>query len=189
MQYEMLKAEGNQLQTKMHHVLEDVRSIKESIHSTKTDYNERLINLMEPLQEELHHTKQQLADSKALASSTDEELANVKEDLRNAKQEHAQQETTIQALRESQSHQNVQHDADIQAMITEKKNLSDRNDKQEADIKVLQDTLKEIEETLSRQNDQHQDQVNDIQADNEARIHTLHVERDTLTGQVAELTG
>lgn len=79
--------------------------------------------------------------------------------------QNTQQETTIEALRESRSQQTVQHDAEVKAMIAEKKDLSDRNDEQEAYIGVLQDTLKEIEETLSHENDHVQAQLHAIQAD------------------------
>ena len=37
---------------------------------------------------------------------------------------------------------------------TEKKVLCERDDEQEAHIEMLQDTLKEVEETLSQQNDE-----------------------------------
>ena len=177
---------------------------------------------MEPLQQELHDTKQQLEASKALESSADEELAKVKQEhqtsemaLQNEIEKHkaeiellqteaeaslrqnthsqteiqrleseigvlsaqnARQETTIEALRESHSQQAVQHDTDVEAMIAEKKSLSDRNDKQAAEIVVLESTLKEIEETLSRDNERLQAQVDNIQAD-----------KDTLDIQVIQV--
>ena len=230
-----IKDRGDQIQNKMHHLLEDVQSVNESLLSAKQDYEEQLTNLVEPLRQELHDTKQQLEDSEALGLSTDEELAQVKEDLWNEKQErqtsemalrneidehkaeikrlrteaetstsqntqlqteiqrlesqNGQQENTIDALRVSRSQQTFQHDAEIQAMIAEKKNLSDRNDELETDINALQDTLKEIEETLSHDIVQLRGQVNDTQADNEqlqAQVDAILADNDTLDTRVIQ---
>ncbi len=90
--------------------------------------------------------------------------------------QNARQETYIKALQESCSQHTVQHNAEIRAMITEKDTLSGRNDEQEANIEVLQETLKEIEKTLSQQ-------INELQVENQI----LNSEKDALSTQIHDL--
>ena len=199
-----MRAHGNQFQTKLNHVLDDVYSLTESLRSAKEEYDERVRKLVEPLRQELHDTKEQLEISKALEVSTDEQLAQVEEDLSNERQE---RQTSEMALRnevdehkdginrlrtdaEALFRQNTHLQADIQRLESEKDVLSHQNDEQKAEIKMLEDTVKEHEATFSRHNEQLQTQVHDTKAANEqlqALVGTLQADNATLNVQFNEV--
>ena len=199
-----IRAHGNQFQTKLHNVLDDVYSLTESLRSAKEEYDERLRKLVEPLRQELHDTKQQLEISKALGVSTDEQLAQVKEDLSNEQQERQTSETAlhneidehkdeIKRLRtdaEALLRQKTHLQTDIQRLESEKDVLSDQNDEKRAEMEMLEDTLKELEATLSRDNVQLRAKVHDTQAANEqlqAQVHTIQADNATLSTRLHEV--
>ena len=158
-----IRARGNQLLNKIHYVLGDVHSVKESLQSAKEDYEKRLSNLVEPLHQELWDKKQQLEDSKALGLSTDVELAQVREELSNVNQEHQTLEMAWQNETEKQK-------AEIEQLRTDAETALRHNTHFQAKIRRLESekddmrasSLQEIQQLqhflfsklLSIQNDQ-----------------------------------